>query len=126
MVTYTHDEGELLLAHSLAHLVGNTILRHLRSLVVGRDRLVRGNEILVGVTGLEREDLLNTTVEEEGNVGVLLGLGDVHLLNILLAEPLSQHVVHALRLEANGEGVLELVLGHGSEADLGVGEVRQD
>lgn len=126
LVTYTHNERELLLVHTLAHLVRNTILRHLGCLVVGWYRLVGGHKILIGITSLESEDLLNTTIEEEGDVSVLLGLSNVDLLDVLLAEPLSQHIVHALRLEADGEGVLELVLGHGGEADLGVGEVGEN
>lgn len=126
LVTYTHNERELLLVHALAHLVGNTILGHLGCLIVGRDRLVGRHKILIGVTGLERENLLNTTVEEESHVSVLLGLSNVDLLDVLLAEPLGQHIVHALWLEADGEGVLELVLGHGGKADLGVWEVGED
>jgi hypothetical protein len=126
LVTYTHNERELLFVHALAHLVGDTILGHLGCLIVGGDRLVGGHKILIGVTGLERENLLNTTVEEECDVSVLLGLSNVDLLDVLLAKPFSQYIVHALRLEADGEGVLELVLGHGGEADLGIGEVWED
>lgn len=122
-----HDEGEALLAETLHDLVGNTIGRHLRGLVVGRNGLVGGNEILTLVTDLKREDLLDTTVEEEGDVGVLLGLSNVDLLNALLAKPLSQDIVHALGLESNRKGVIALVAGHGHQlGELGVGEVGQD
>ena len=124
--TYTHNERVLLVSHSLANLVCNTILRHLRGLVVGGNRLVGGDEILIHVTLFEVENLLNTAVEEECDVGVLLGLGNVNLFNALLAEPLSQDVIHALGLEANLEGVVHLVLGHGDKVNLGVGEVGQN
>lgn len=121
-----HDEGELLLCQTLGNLVGNSIRRHLGSLVVCCNGLVGGNKVLVLVTGLEVEDLLNTTVEEEGDVSVFLSLGNVHLLNVLLSKPLSQNVVHLLGLESNIEGVISLVSSHGNElADLRVGEVGQ-
>lgn len=121
-----HDEGELLICQTLDNLVGNSIRRHLRSQIVGCNRLVRGNKILVLVTSLEVEDLLNTAVEEEGDVGVLFSLGNVHLFNVLLSEPLSQDVVHLLGLKSNIEGVVSLVSGHGNELiDLRVGEVGQ-
>ena len=118
-----HDEGKLLLTETLDDLVSNTIGAHLRSLVVSGDALVRGNEILGLVADLEREDLLNTTVEEEGDVSILLGLSNVDLLDTLLAEPLGENVAHVLGLEGNLEGIVELVLGHGDKLDVGEGEV---
>lgn len=121
-----HDKGELLLCQALGNLVGNSIRRHLGSLVVGRNSLVGGDKILVLVTGLEVEGLFNTTVEEEGDVSVLFSLGNVHLLNVLLSKPLSQDVVHLLRLKSNIKGKVRLVSSHGNElVDLGVGEVGQ-
>jgi len=114
-----HDELELVLANALGHLLANTGGAHLRVLVVGGN-LGRGDH----VAHLTRELLLNTTVEEEGNMGVLLRLSNVALLNVLLAEPFSEYVTHVLRGEGNGEGVVSLVLGHGGDVDvLGVGEV---
>ena len=119
-----HDEGELLLAQTLDNLVGDAIGRHLRGKIVGSDGLVGGNQILRLVAGLERERLLNTTVEEEGDVSVLLGLSDVDLLNVLLAEPLGKNVTHVLGLESDLERIVDLVLGHGDKGlDLGVLEV---
>lgn len=121
-----HDEGELLLAETLDNLVGDAIGRHLRGKIVGSDGLVGGNQILGLVASLERENLLDTTVEEEGDVSVLLSLSDVNLLNILLAEPLSENVAHVLGLEGNLERIVDLVLGHGDKGlDLGVLEVRK-
>lgn len=114
-----HDELELALGNALSCLLTNTGGAHLRVLVVRGD-LGRGNH----VAHLTGELLLNTTVEEESNVGVLLGLSNVTLLEVLLTEPFSEDVTHVLRREGNGEGVVGLVLGHGGDVDvLGVGEV---
>jgi len=119
-----HDEGELLLAQTLDNLVGDTIGRHLRGKVVGGDGLVGRDQILRLVAGLERERLLNTTVEEKGDVSVLLGLSNVDLLNVLLAEPLGKNVTHVLGLESDLERIVNLVLGHGDKGlDLRVLEV---
>lgn len=122
-----HDEGELLLGETLDNLVGNAIGGHLGGEVVGGDRLVGGDKILGLVSGLKREDLLNTAVEEEGDVSVLLSLGNVDLLHVLLAQPLGQDVAHALGCEGNLEGVVSLVRGHGDQpVELGEGEVGED
>lgn len=114
-----HDKLELALAQTLGHLLTNTGSAHLGVEVVGGNA-GRGNHI----TLLTRELLLDTTVEEERNVGVLLSFSNVALLNILLTEPFGQHVAHVLRREGNGESVVSLVLGHGGDVDvLGVREV---
>lgn len=119
-----HDEGEFLLTQALDNLVGDTIGRHLRCKIVGSDRLVGGDEILGLITGFEREDLLNTAIEEKGDVSILLGLSDMDLLNVLLAQPLGEDVTHVLGPESNLEGVVALVLSHGDKGlDLGVLEV---
>lgn len=89
MVIYIYDEGEFFFVYLFVYLVGNIILRYFRSLVVGWDRFVWGNEILVGVMGFECEDFFNIIVEEEGNVGVFFGFGDVYLFNILFVELFS-------------------------------------
>lgn len=122
-----HDKGELLLGQTLDNLVRHAVCRHLGSLVVGCDRLVGRNKVLVLVASLEREDLFNTAVEEEGDVGVLFSLGDVDLLNVLLSKPLGKDVVHLLGLKGDIEGVVSLVSGHGDKlVDLGVREVGQN
>lgn len=114
-----HDKVELVLAQALGHLTTNLGSAHLRVQIVGGDPR-RGNHI----TDLTRELLFNTTVEEEGNVGVLLGLGDMALLEVLLAQPLSQDITHVLGSKCDGEGVIGLVLRHGGERDvLGVDDV---
>jgi hypothetical protein len=119
-----HDKGELLLTQALDDLVGDTIGRHLRCKIVGSDGLVGGDKILGLITGFEREDLLNTTIEEKGDVSILLGLSNVDLLNVLLAQPLGEDVTHVLGLESNLKGVVTLVLSHGDKGlDLGVLEV---
>ena len=120
-----HDERELLLSEALDNLLGNSGSAHFGSLVVRRNTLVGGDEILRLVTGFEREYLLDTTVEEEGDVSVLLGFRNVDLLNVLCTEPLSEHVAHVLRLEGNLEGEVELILGHRNQGDLRKGEVGQ-
>ena len=113
-----HDKVELALSNTLGHLLTNTRGAHLRVLVVCGN-LGRRNH----VPHLTGELLLNTTVEEESNVGVLFGLSNVALLNILRTEPLSKHVTHVLWREGNWEGVVGLILGHGGDVDVaGVGE----
>lgn len=114
-----HDEVELVLTNSLSHLGTDTGSAHLGVEIVG-GHTRRGDH----VADLARELLLNTAVEEESDVGVLLSLGDVALRVVLLAQPLGQDVTHMLGRESNGEGVVRLVLGHGGDGDvLGVGEV---
>lgn len=108
-----HDELELALFNTLGHLLTHTRGAHLRVKVVSSD-LGRRNHI-PHFTG---ELLLDTAVEEESNVGILLSLSNVALLNILLTEPLSEHVTHVLGREGNGEGVVGLVLGHGGDVDV--------
>lgn len=119
-----HHEGVLVLTQALGDLLGHTSSGHLGCLVVGGHRLVGRNEILGLVALLEVESLLHTTVEEECDVGVLLGLSDVDLLNALLAEPLGQDIAHVLRSICDIEGVSTLVLCHGDKSvELGVDEV---
>lgn len=120
-----HDEWVLLLLDSLGNLLCDASGAHLWGKIVRGDGLVGGDEILGLVTLLEREDLLDTTVEEEGDVGVLLGLGNVDLLDALGTKGLSENITHVLGLESNGEWVVKLVLGHSREPDvLWVCEVR--
>ena len=108
-----HDEVKLALANALGHLSTDLRGAHLGVKVVGGNLGRRDH-----VTDLSRELLLNTTVEEESNVSVLLSLGNVALLEVLLAQPLGEDVTHVLRREGNGEGVVGLVLGHGGEGDV--------
>lgn len=114
-----HDELEFTLGDALGHLLADGFGAHLGLMVVGRNLGRRDH-----IAHLARELLLDTSVEEESDVRVLFGLGDVALLDVLLAEPLGQHVAHVLRGEGNGEGVVGLVLGHGGDVDvLGIREV---
>lgn len=114
-----HNEVELVLTDTLGHLLTNTSGAHLRVEVIS-GHLGRWDHV-ADFTG---ELLLDTAVEEEGNVSILLSLSDVALLKVLLAEPLSQNIAHLLRRESNGESVVGLVLGHGGKGDvLGVREV---
>lgn len=114
-----HDKLVLALSNALGDLLTHLGGAHLRVQVVSRHLGGRDH-----VAIFARELLLNAAVEEEGNVGVLLRLSDVALLQALLAEPFRQHVTHVLRGEGNREGVVGLVLGHGGDVDiLGVFEV---
>lgn len=113
-----HDKLEVALAKALGHLVTHGGSAHLGLEVIGGNLGRRDH-----VADLAGELLLNTTVEEESNVSVLLSLSNVALLNILLAQPLGQHVTHVLGREGNREGVVGLVPGHGGDVDvLGVRE----
>ena len=115
-----HDELELALTDALGHLLAHIGGAHLGVQVVG-SYPGGGNHVSL----LTRKLLLHAAVEEEGHVGVLLRLRDVALLDLLLAEPLGEHIAHVLGRESNGEGVVGLVLRHGGELDvLGVREVR--
>ncbi len=121
-----HDELKFLLLYTLAYLLSNTHSAHLWRLVICGNALVRWDEILLLVSRFKREDLLNSTVEEESDVSVLLSLSNVDLLDTLGAQGLSKDVTHVLRLETDLEGVVELVLSHRNESDvLWVGEIWQ-
>jgi hypothetical protein len=109
-----HEELELALLDALTKLVGDGHGAHLGLLVVGGDA-GRGDHVSVLVVELD----LDTAVEEEGDVGVLLGLGDVALVDLLLGEPLGEDVVHGLGSKGEGEGVVGLVAGHGGYVHVG-------
>lgn len=114
-----HDEIKLALTNALRHLGTDSGCAHLGVKVVGGHS--RRGDHVANLTG---ELLLNTTVEEESNVRILLSLGNVALREVLLAQPLGQNIAHVLRGEGNGECVVGLVLGHGGEGNvLGVGDV---
>ena len=114
-----HEELKLALLDALTELVGNSHGAHLGLLVVGRD--ARGRDH-VSVLVVELD--LDTSVEEESDVGVLLGLGDVALVDLLLGKPLGEDVVHGLGSKGEREGVVGLVAGHGGDVHVGgVGEV---
>jgi hypothetical protein len=81
---------------------------------------------LLFISGLKREDFLNTSVEEECDMRVLLSLGNVDLVDALCAKSLCKYIAHVLWLEGDRERIVEFVLGHCSKSDvLGVGEVLQ-
>lgn len=114
-----HEEFELALCDTARELLGYGVCRHFRFQVVGGDAGRRDH-----VADFVFKLLLDTAVEEEGNVSVFLGLGDVALLDSLLGEPLCKNVVHALWGEGDVEGEVGLVLCHGGDVDvLWVGEV---
>ena len=51
-------------------------------------------------------------------MGVLLGLGDVELVQAVLGQHLGQHVPRVLGREGHRQRELLLVLGHGDEVDV--------
>ena len=115
-----HQELELALLDALAQLICNAHGAHCRLEVVSGDPR-RGNHVALFAFEL----LLDATIEEKSNMCVLLRLSDVALLNALLAEPLSQHIVHSLWRECSRESILGVVLGHGREVCvLGIREIR--
>lgn len=108
-----HDKLELALTNAVGHLLTDGLGAHLGVQVVGRN--------LGGwdhVADLASELLLNTTIEEESDMSVFLSFGNVTLLNILLAEPFSEHVAHVLRGESKRECVVGLILGHSGDVDV--------
>lgn len=114
-----HQKPVFVVADAFHELVGHSLGGHLGLEVVGGD-FRGGNEVAV----LEGELLLDAAVEEEGHVGVLLGLGDVALRDGCLAERFGEDVAHVLRDEGDGEGVFGVVGRHGGEGDvLRVGEI---
>ena len=69
--------------------------------------------------------LFDAAVEEEGDVRVFLGLGDVALPHGQPGQVLGEHVAHVLGGEGDGEGIVGFVLGHGADGDVArVGEGR--
>jgi hypothetical protein len=59
-------------------------------------------------------------------MSILLGFGNMTLLDALLRQPLGQNVVHALWWEGNREGEIGLILGHSSDLEvLGIWKVRK-
>lgn len=114
-----HDKFEFVLSNTLNNLLSNSPRTHLGFQIISSDS-GRGDHIPL-FTG---ELFLNTSVEKECDVCVFFGFGNVTLLYILLAKPFGEDVAHVLRRERNGEGVVGLVLGHGSDVNvLRVGEV---
>ena len=81
---------------ALYAFLGNGRLAHLRLEIVGCN--LRGRDQR---TILARVLLLNTAVEEERNVGVLLGLGNAELGHAQIGDIFAERVLQALRLEGN-------------------------
>ena len=117
----------LILLDNFGNLVGDTLYTHAWLLVIGRN-LGRGDHMALLIFEL----LLNTTVEEERDVRILLRLcmhintetydlrsfvltSNVGLLDALFSEPLSKDVGHGLRRERDGEGEFLVVAGHGGD-----------
>ena len=108
-----HQKPVFVVLDAFDELVRDRLGGHVRLEVVG-GYLGGGNEVAV----LEGELLLDAAVEEEGHVGVLLGLGDVALRDGCLAQRFGEDVAHVLRDEGDGEGVFGVVGRHGGEGDV--------
>lgn len=114
-----HQELILAVCDPLSKFLGNRACAHFRVQVIS-GHLGRRNHLPV----FSRELLLNTAIEEESDVRVLLGLGNMALLDVLFGEPFGKDVIHELRRESNGECVVRLVLCHCREVDvLGIREI---
>lgn len=114
-----HQEFELAILDPLSQFVTDWTRAHLGVLVVGGN-LGASNQF----TLLSLKLFLDASIEEECDVGVLLGFSDMALLEALLAKPLGQNVVHDLGLKSHGEAEVRLVSRHGGNLNvLGIGEV---
>ena len=107
------DEVERVRLELVDELVGDADGAHLRLVVVGRHVAGAGHEDAL----LPRDRLLDAAVEEERDVRVLLGLGDVQLPQAVLGEDVGEHVLGMVRRERDRQRELLLVLRHGDEVD---------
>ena len=108
-----YHESELLARELAQQLVGDFHGAHLRLLVVGGHIPRTGDED----ASLARHLLLDPPVEEESDVSVLLGLGDVQLMQPVLGQHLGQHMARTLGREDDRQRELLLVLSHGDDID---------
>ena len=108
-----HQELEFLIGNALAQGVRDGRGGHFRIEIVGR-YFGAGDQFAVFAPEL----FLDAAVEEEGDVGVLFGLGDVALFEVVGGEVFGQDVAHVLGPEGDGERVVGLVLGHGGDGDV--------
>ena len=88
------DKVVLLLIESINQLISNLVSAHLGLEVVSCN-LGRSNEDTI----LTIELLLTATIQEEGNVSVLLGLGDAQLLQTERRNVLTDSVIYVLLIE---------------------------
>lgn len=107
------------LRNAFTEFIGDRQCAHFRLQIIRRN-LGGWNH----VADLTRELLLHPAVEEEGDMGVFLCLGDVTLLDVFGAEILGQHVAHMLWAKCDWEGVVKFVLCHCCDGDIfGIREV---
>ena len=102
------DEIELLRIERRNQLVSHLIGAHLRLQVVGCHLGRRNqNSLLTG------ELLLTASVQEEGYVGILLGLGNTQLCKSLFRDVLADRIGHVLLVEQDVQPLeLGIVRGH--------------
>ena len=101
--------------------VGDAGGGHLGGEIVGGD-LLRGDEGAV----FAGEGLLDAAVEEVGDVGVLLGLGDAEVAEVRLRHEVGQEVVHAFGRDDDREGEILVVLGHADVVEVRGGFSARD
>ena len=92
-------------------LVGDLRAAHLRLQVVGGD-LRAGHQDAV----LARVRVLAAAAEEEGDVRVLLGLGDAQLREAVVGEHFAERVAQVVGRERDRRRQLRVVLGQADEA----------
>ncbi len=93
--------------------VGDAGGGHFGGEVVGGD-LLGGDEGAV----FAGEGLLDAAVEEVGDVGVFLGLGDAEVAEVGLGHEVGEEVVHGLGGDDDGEPVFLVVLGHAEVVEV--------
>lgn len=121
-----HQELKLSTLNPLSKFICHTLGTHLRIQIIRGNTRGRNH-----ITNFILKLLFDTAVEEESNVSVLFGFGDVTLLESLLCDPFGENVIHALGREGNVEGVVGFVLSHGRNVNIfgeggGEGLVRKD
>ena len=105
----------------VAEAGGDLSSRHLRLVVVARHVSRTRDED----PGLARPLVLAPAVEEVGDVGVLLRLGDMQLARAVLGEHLGHRLRDVLLLERHRARETLLVSRHRREIEAGVDELRR-
>ena len=108
------DQGVLVGGDGLHHLVADLLGAHLGHQVIGGELLRGGDQAAVLALGL----LFHAAVEEEGHMGVLLGLSHAELLEALGADQIADGVLDDLGGIGDGESQRLVILGG---ADIGEG-----
>lgn len=95
---------------SFSNFVGNILDRYFGLFVVGGN-FGRRNYFMFFIFEL----FFDIIVEEEGNMGVFFGFGNVVLFDILFGELFGEDVGYILRRESDREGEFDVVFGYGGD-----------